>query len=1055
MVKVKAPSVNQYGEVLDEYGESALDRKYRNINSAIKRVELPDEPKNYKYILTPHDVGWYKKIYEEEPTTDEYIIVKTGEEWKKLSKQPNFTRHGQRWDGNTYKITGRLNWNYDESDVREYIEKFREIQPKRALIRAINRRKKGFSGTDEGRFLRLPERGFKKEVGRMMGSKDVRDEAYRKWRPKYGEHTITQPRVDRRKPMGGRRKGAFVPPSFSQRTTERTAGGAKVSSTDKEKKFSIWGSPVTPAPPPVPSGFYQRTGFTTTTKVAPKPSSTFYNRGIRDNRTANGTMLRSERSAARDIRHSAKYISATQQAIVDRKIRNTLAENKLAEEIKKVRAGAKEKYDKLQLISETKDKTIEDLNKVNIGQLHSHEVITKAKMNATILGSDAVELNKIIARGGGHMKVLKDMVRKGEISSTAIIGQLDFPEGGNTKKGILLKLMSQGAEWVIGKEYFFKEFDNTGRVYEGRGILQKGGERDKNLELITTDADGDRVLKIVRKRQIILPEEIPLGQPPPKQVSFASAPPIGSVPQMGGEVVVHNGGMVEEWLGGIDLQSEKASSIASSDASFGLGKPNIAQAKLNEYALKLPIEVKEIFNYNLRIEQHKEDEPKAKGNLFGFGGSVNPKEYKEWEDKLERMENKVKTLEAAYDYGEKEANALASELGVEIPYKEVSKRKGSLSIPAKALLQKNPKIEVLEEELGLGGSVIGSEDPALEFGFNPSGEPILGPYGDTGGLMGSVGSYEPPPTELLIGSEEEEEEFLESAESFDFDKQIDAIVSGDSGLLNPTPTLEENFGTLQPEPQLQSEEEEEPIFDVEAEDKDKLSEFYSTMVVKEGDDNRYVKYKWKGYDLLIDTQTDTIIDPLGKIKQYKVNAKSNPERESFINFPSTEEKLVAAEIVKEHNKEKAEEEQTALEEKQYTQTINDFTFDRKKWLGMGDKITELAGTDRVLIYSTQFPSDWGTREGGVRGIFRTLDEFKGDLEASGITEKAKLNLIETFKKARQKKKKPNFTTNNKKLLIHLKLDKVGGEQIQLDEVPAGAFGEEDEGAGAFLSTSYN
>ena len=863
--------------------------------------------------------------------------------------------------------------------------------------------------------------------------------------------------ASRRKPKNPRRRGgSFVPPSFSQRTTERTDGGAKVSSTDKPDPAS--------APPSVPSGFYQRTGFTTTTEVAPKPSSTFYNRGIRDTRTANGNMLRSDRAAARDIRHSQKYISATQQAIIDRKIRNTLAENKLAEEIKKVRVGAKEKYDKLQLISETKDKTIEDLNKVNIGQLHSHDVITKAKMNATILGSDAVELNKIIARGGGHMKVLKDMVRKGEISSTAIIGQLDFPEGGNTKKGILLKLMSQGNEWIIGKEYYFRDFDNTGRVYEGRGVLQKGGERDKNLELITTDADGDRVLKLVRKRQIILPEDIPLGQPPPKQVSFASAPPIGSVPQMGGEVVVHSGEMVDKWLGGIDVESEKASSIASSDASFGLGKPkpqpnigNIAQAKLNEYALKLPIEAKEIFNYNLRIEQHKEDEPKAKTNLFGFGGSVNPNVLEEWKQKLERMENRLKQKEDAYDYGEKEANALASELGVEIPYTKVSGRKGSLSIPAKALLQKTPKIEVLEEELGLGGSVIGSDEPALEFGFNPSGEPNLGPYGDTSGLMGSeVGSYEPPPTELLIGSEEEEEEFLESAESFDFDKQIDAIVSGDSGLLNPTPTLED-FGTLQPEPQLQSEEEEEPIFDVEEEDKQKLTEFYSTMDVNE-DDNRYVKYKWKGYDLLIDTQTDTIIDPLGKIKQYKVNAKSNPERESFINFPSTEAKLVAAEIVKEHNKEKAKEEQTALEAAQYTQTINDFTFDGKKWgnKAFGDKITELAGTDRVFIYSTQFPSDWKTREGGVRGRFRTLDEFKKDLDDAGITPQAKLNLIETFNKARKKKKKPNFPTNNKKLLTHLELDKVGGEQIQLDEVPAGAFGEEEDvGAGASLSTDYN
>ena len=63
MVKVKAPSVNQYGEVLDEYGESALDRKYRNINSAIKRVELPDEPKrsgrNYQnnLILLDTDRG--------------------------------------------------------------------------------------------------------------------------------------------------------------------------------------------------------------------------------------------------------------------------------------------------------------------------------------------------------------------------------------------------------------------------------------------------------------------------------------------------------------------------------------------------------------------------------------------------------------------------------------------------------------------------------------------------------------------------------------------------------------------------------------------------------------------------------------------------------------------------------------------------------------------------------------------------------------------------------------------------------------------------------------
>ena len=861
-------------------------------------------------------------------------------------------------------------------------------------------------------------------------------------------------RADRRKNVNANvRRDLRRNTQFSQRTTARTADmGAEVKSSEKGD-----------------SGFTQRTGGMTTTDISKFAPPTFHNRGIRDRRTAGGNLIVGDRSN-RDIRHTKRYMSATEQAIIDRKIRNTLAENKLEEEIKKVRASSKERVDNLLVIQQSKQKLIDDLNKVNKSQLHSHQVITKAKMNATILGSDAAELNKIIARGGNPMLILKDMVRKGEISDPAIIGQLDFKENNQTKssrkKDTLLKLLNEGSEWIVGETYYFKEFDDMGRPKTSRGFYQRGGERGSNLQLQMDNGD----IKLVRKRSILLPEvetvavqQLATPTLTRPSVSFADdiraiLSPTPSLEDAAPQSSSVN--MVNSWLEGSALQSEKSSSSSdvgsfkSQELSFSAPEGDAVVARYNSLLPQLQIDDRKIKNLELQIQQMDNDgKPIRNVGLFGInlmGKTVTDKDISNWEERRNRKGKALEYNVGKYEKEIKEANAIAAEKGFDIPFTQLlgSSRRGSIGIPAKSLLAAQGQVEELDSD----------EEPLLE----PA---------TSGGFQSSLVEPQPEPElQQLFGSDEEEEED-EGEEGVGIRERLrrDALKAEERGLGKASEYFTVNPETkqVQLEPYQLGDEEKEEQRQLFAETiKSHLLKQYELMEKVEGDE-RYAKFKWKGLDLVVDTQTDTIIDPEGVMKQYKVKPFTKPTRENFIDFPTESEKVIATEYAKRVAKEKVEEKQQKQKRKEIKKEDEDFSFTKTMYDSRTktDEINSRSGDTRLFVWSTLYPTKWDDGSRIVKGKFLNRSDYESAIDGSGITNKAKANLLAKFDEQIGGKWRDlgikDLRTNNQKFISHLGLMSSvkasiigGGDLLQMDrvELPSDA---EEGGAGAFNPTDYN
>lgn len=816
----------------------------------------------------------------------------------------------------------------------------------------------------------------------------------------------------RRKPLSANiRRDARRDRAFSQRTSMRTDTGAKVESTEQ-------------------SGFTQRTGAMTMTDISKYAPPTFHDRGIRDRRTAGGNIIRGgDRSAMRDIRHSRRYISATEQAIIDRKVRNTLAENKLNEEIKKVRDGAKEREEKLSIISQQKDKIIEDLEKKRVKLLHSHEVIAKSKMNATLLGSDAEELNKIIARGKkAGMALIKDMVRKGELTDRAVIGQLDITT--NNKKS-LNKLLDEGSEFIAGRRYFFKDFDATGRPITLSGTYRSGGERGSNVELLLDNGDTT----LIRKRAILLPEDVetetiqPQLPPPPSteqqqttaseaaagfstpQFSFggsAQLPPLSEEEQQeirdniyeglmgggGGGVISGGGGRpsiyegvetlrpaLEEsanmWLDGEHHSSSSSSSSAPSFTEVE-EEPNVAVARYNELLAKIPTDIKLI----------NADQSEYEEIVVPEEGFFNKSKVRAALEKQLELRKRIEKRSKRVDKEISEVNRIAAEKGFTIPFQSLISslptrelRRASVDIPAAQLLRGQGQVETIEEE-----------EPVIPITpeLTPLPPPKTGEEEEGGGTLGEG-------LDLVLETDETDEE-------------VDELTS----------PLEEEIKS-KPEEDIEG-------FKREAEDF--FTKEYADMEVSE-DNPRYVRLNWEGLPLLVDTQTNSVIDPAGKFPMYKIKPFTKSSSINFIEFPSEEEKQNWVDYAKSVKEEKPPTERPRTPEVNEEGYVK-FNFDRSNWKGSkldeekGKELDKLIGEDtgRLMIWSTRFPVEFKTPKrtelGGVNGIILDRSDFEAELDSAGITGKAKLNKLALFDKKLAEGKK-EFALNDKKLLSSLGL----------------------------------
>jgi hypothetical protein len=418
--------------------------------------------------------------------------------------------------------------------------------------------------------------------------------------------------------------------------------------------------------------------------------SMFYERGLRDRRTEGGNLLRSSRTR---MGFKTRYQSAIDSAIIDRRIRNTEAENKLESEIKKVKESQKARIDNLTLLRDTAVANENTLKLKNQRLLHDHNVIVRGNHNATLLGSDAAEINKLITSGRLSYMSVKDMVRKGEITDIATLHQLDFPTGRDTKIKKLVSLLEDTGNYQVNKSYPFREVLDDGSVSILSGLYQKGGERGNNLQLLMPD--GSR--KIVRKRDILDPNDPRLGSGaaarPFASLGVAAAAPsvayssgdIADIASVGGASPATENPSVALWLG-------EAASATSSDSGNIFEEevvetprpepdpPDVAIAQYNQIITTMP--QRETFNNARKNElRGMGDEPEESSGFLGFGSNI--KTLKAFRERKAYLERTIAEEDARIKREKISANKIASEKNFAIPFIEG----GDDIIPARDLLR--------------------------------------------------------------------------------------------------------------------------------------------------------------------------------------------------------------------------------------------------------------------------------------------------------------------------------------------------------------------------------
>ena len=1002
------------------------------------------------------------------------------------------------------------------------IDKLSEEDARRTLNRSDMIKRAERQQINVERFLN--SKGFKPFTGREFSPSDapLRKRANRR---KPLKNTIQQRDVRNRGRYDTGRYG-----SFNREVKERTTGGVKVDISDDTDAKEV---------------YIQRTGARTTTDMMKYAPKTFHDRGIRDRRTAGGNLLRSNRLSARDISHSKRYISATEQAIIDRKVRNTLAENKMEEEIKKVKEGNKQREEQLQLINDTKEKVIEQLRQKNVRQLHSHEVIAKSRMNATILGSDAEELNKILARGKkAGLSVIKDMIRKGELNDRGIIGQLDISVG---QKNALGRILAQGSEWKEGQKYFFKDFDDNMNVRTLNGILRD--ERGNNVVLEMDD--GSRIS--VRKRSIVLPEDFtppkitPQLPPPPQQSqqltdimlrqqqlqqqllqqqqqqqqppsptsavasedfsdpayrpgsfrapsgeTYALSPSTaGGIPIlteaeqqeirdniytgiMGGSAEIRGGGgrplprsatsdkpydPNDGWLDGSTLEEEdNRPFFEASPRPFTTpptsSKPDREVARYNKLLIEIPNDEKILKADELEFERLRKP---PEGILAGLSRTISGKAKLDAE--REKILDRIEKRRAKIIENKKEVNAIASNKGFEIPFLTASTIEGTAAegqllrrSTSQKLRDETKKAQLLLEAGELGKLREDETDEEIESPFSP-------PVGEKTPLGGISTTSQPSvesltqsprvvvtPTPLYpviplggsrpttpvkpfgsdltleLKSDEEEEvapllQYAEETELDDINVEFEP---------EPEPSVSGGVADeIEEEIEEEVEEAVEEALSRKEKEEEALTKLYATMEVFEAFP-QYVKFNWEGLDLLVDTQSNEIIDPTERMPSYSVRPFTDPNSIDFIIFPSEKVKKQYVELARSEGK--------GSEVRPTTPDVNPegyttFSFNRDNWVEREKsldvekfaELNDLAGENSLLVWSPKFPLPFKSKErGNVKGVIMSKKQFIKEHKNAGISGKQLTNSINKFEKM-LREGKGNYLINDKRFLEEIGL----------------------------------
>jgi len=189
-----------------------------------------------------------------------------------------------------------------------------------------------------------------------------------------------------------------------------------------------------------------------------------------------------------------RYQSAIQKIMIDQKIKEAGAtKNK---EIEDVRETARLQRRELERREAAKEQTITELEKQRAGLVASHNIAVRNQSQATLLGGDVGELNKLIQRRG--VGSIKQLISKGEITDASTIFQLNLSQ--REIDGLVRALDSQRAEYNIGDKVVY---------LTPSGVRREGRIRKETDKFLFVDIDGggrSRVPKTLVERPEVVAE---------------------------------------------------------------------------------------------------------------------------------------------------------------------------------------------------------------------------------------------------------------------------------------------------------------------------------------------------------------------------------------------------------------------------------------------------------------------------------------------------------------------------------------------------------------------
>ena len=170
-----------------------------------------------------------------------------------------------------------------------------------------------------------------------------------------------------------------------------------------------------------------------------------------------------------------RYQSAIQKIMIDQKIKEAGASKN--KEIADVRETANRERRELERRERAKEQTITELERQRAGLVASHNIAVRNQSQATLLGGDVGELNKLIDRRG--VGSIRQLISKGEITDASTIFQLNLSQ--TQIQGLVRALDSQKAEYNIGDSVIY---------LTPAGVRRQGRIRKETDKFLFVDIEG-------------------------------------------------------------------------------------------------------------------------------------------------------------------------------------------------------------------------------------------------------------------------------------------------------------------------------------------------------------------------------------------------------------------------------------------------------------------------------------------------------------------------------------------------------------------------------------